>query len=240
MTRIIGRGIAIVITAVFILSLPVNAASIEYLDLKMRGNEMSPAILDGDTVRVKICTDGSLIKVGPKSSTNPGDIIVYCAGAAVSQPSSMWMCGRAISKYYRDGHWYFKTEVDNSSEADPWEVPDHFLLGVVAEVVHSGNSQSAPLPSYTESDTESSDLSTVTVEFAIGVTIGFIFGLAAKRHLPKVTRLPIVSNFPASSNKEPDAGPDPDRNRLTFGSPFLALFMRMPELAEMYRERKRY
>lgn len=102
---------------------------------------MAPAICDGDNVKVKICTNGTLIQAGPKNSAHPGDIIVYCAAAAVSVPQYMWMCGRAVNKYRKDGKWCFKTQIDSSPEPDPWEVPEHYLLGVVVEVTHSANPQ---------------------------------------------------------------------------------------------------
>jgi hypothetical protein len=130
--------------------------------------------------------------------------------------------------------------VDNRSEPDSWEVLEYFLLGVVVEIVHDGTPQSNPPPSYTESGTELPDLSTAAVELVIGVAIGFMLGFATKRHFPRWARMPLFSDFPASPEQESKGGPDPDRNRLTFGSPFLALYLRMPELAEMYRERERY
>lgn len=86
---------------------------------------MAPAICDGDTVRVKICTNGTLIQAGPKNNTRPGDIIVYCAAAAVSVPEYMCMCGRAVNKYRKDREWRFKTQIDSSSEPEPWEVQEH-------------------------------------------------------------------------------------------------------------------
>jgi hypothetical protein len=109
--------------AVFLFSffLRISVASVGAIDdlyLTCRGNEMAPAICDGDTVRVRVCVNGTLIQAGPKNSTHPGDIIVYCAAAAVSMPQSMWMCSRAVEKYRKDGEWCFKTQMDNLSEPD--------------------------------------------------------------------------------------------------------------------------
>jgi len=125
-----------------------EATKTEYLYLKGKGNDMAPVILDGDTVKVKICTDGALIRAGPKNSTNPGDIIVYCAGAAIAEPKYMWACGRAVAKYRKNGEWYLKTQLDNNLEPDPWEVPGHYLLGVVVEVIHGASAQNYEQTSY--------------------------------------------------------------------------------------------
>jgi hypothetical protein len=140
---------------------------------------MAPAICDGDTVRVKICTNGTLIQAGPKNSTRPGDIIVYCAAAAVSVPEYMWMCGRAVNKYRKDGEWRFKTQIDSSSELDPWEVPEHYLLGVVDGVVHGANPQdyrsTSTRPSY--DDGQGLDIPTLVFYLLTGIVIGAVGGV---------------------------------------------------------------
>jgi hypothetical protein len=169
-----------VVVFTLLFALPTHANT-EYLYLTMSGDDMAPAICNGDTMKVKICTDGTLIEAGPANTTNPGDIIVYCAGAAVAYPKHMWMCGRAISKYFEDGHWYFKTKVDNSLESDPWEVPDYFLLGVVVEVTSNGNFQKSPLPSSTDSSVKLPNTLTIPLELATGIALGLFLGLAAKK-----------------------------------------------------------
>jgi hypothetical protein len=181
MKKMAGRALAIVGFMLF-LATPIQAKT-EYLCLTANGDDMAPAICDGDTVKVKICTDGSLIRAGSANSTNPGDIIVYCAGAALAQPESMWACGRAISKYFRDGHWYLKTQLDNNPEPDPWEVPDYFLLGVVAEVTHNGNLQNKPPTSDGNSSIKLPNIPTFLLELTTGIAFGLLLGSAAKKAL---------------------------------------------------------
>jgi hypothetical protein len=166
--------------------LRISVASVRAIDdlyLTCRGNEMAPAICDGDTVRVRICVNGTLIQAGPKNSTHPGDIIVYCAAAAVSVPQSMWMCGRAVEKYRKDGEWCFKTQMDNMSEPDAWEVPEHYLLGVVDEVTHGASPQSyEPTPNASHESSSSTDLpdpslTTLAVDFVTGIIIGAVIAV---------------------------------------------------------------
>lgn len=133
---------------------------------------MAPAICDGDTVKVEICANGTRIHAAPKNSTHPGDIIVYCAGVIVPTPSSMWTCGRAIKKYLNNGKWCFKTQLDNSSEPDPWEVPEHALLGVVVEVIRGRNSLNKPISIQYFEDF---DVSRV-VDFFTGIMMGVAIG----------------------------------------------------------------
>lgn len=107
----------------------VKALSIQYLSLTVNGDSMYPTIRDGDTVKVKICVNGSLIK--------SGDIIVYCTIATHnSNPNAMWIAHRVIEKYQKDRTWCFKTKGDNNPTLDPWEVPEYYLLGVVVEIIH--------------------------------------------------------------------------------------------------------
>jgi hypothetical protein len=167
--------------SLFILSAPVQSAT-EHLSLTVKGDVMAPAICDGDTVRVKICTDGALIKVGPVNRTDPGDIIVYCAGAAVAQPQHMWMCGRAVSKHFEDGHWYIKTQLDSSPEPDPWSVPEYFLLGVIVEVIHAGNAQNKQL-SDMNSTGELPKIFEFSLCLAMGICIGLMLGLSPRASL---------------------------------------------------------
>jgi hypothetical protein len=190
MAKVSARALKGLVTLVLVLFLVVSVgAAPEYLDLTTVGDDMAPAILNGDTVRVKICTDGSLIKAGLLTSENPGDIIVYCAGAIVPEPRSMWTCGRAISKCLRDGQWYFKTKVDNASEPDPWEVPGYALLGVVVDVIHTGHAPSAASTSETPQTTETSSQGgpdSFVFDFAIGILLGLVLGFVTKEVLFKV------------------------------------------------------
>jgi hypothetical protein len=166
-----------------------SVGAIDDLYLTCRGNEMAPAICDGDTVRVRVCVNGTLIQAGPLNSTHPGDIIVYCAAAAVPMPQSMWMCGRAVRKYQKDGEWCFKTQMDNLSEPDAWEVPEHYLLGVVDQVMRGASPQSyEPTPNASPQSSGSADLpdpslTMLAVDFVTGIIIGAVIGvLAAKAY----------------------------------------------------------
>jgi len=205
------KTIAVCLAAIALASHLVTTVSAgdEYLDLVARGNDMAPTICTGDTVRVKICTNGSLIRTGSQTSGSLGDIIVYCAGAVMPQPPSMFTCGRAISKRFEGGHWYFKTKMDNNTEADAWEVPEYGLLGVVVEVIHDANgnpstSETGPQNGQLTSETDMGlpDMSTL-LDFAVGIALGLILGFTAKKMLSrtklKTGRIP--SEF--SSAREP-------------------------------------
>jgi len=166
-----------------------SVGAIDDLLLTCRGNEMAPAICDGDTVRVRICVNGTLIHAGTKNSTHPGDIIVYCAAAAVPEPQSMWMCGRAVNKYRIDGEWCFKTQMDSSLEPDAWEVPEHYLLGIVDEVMHGANRQDYETtpnasPQFSNGEDPShSNVLTLVVDLVTGIGVGVIIGvIMAKVH----------------------------------------------------------
>ena len=183
-----GLVVAIFLFPVFFRISVVSVGAIDDLMLSCRGNEMAPAICDGDTVRVRVCVDGALIQVGSKNSTHPGDVIVYCAAAAVSVPKSMWMCGRALDKYRKDGEWCFKTQMDSSPDPDAWEVPEHYLLGVVDEVIHSASPQNiepASNPSFGPSVSEDlaslDELLTFAADLITGIVIGVLIGRVVAR-----------------------------------------------------------
>jgi hypothetical protein len=174
---------------------PAEAIKTEYLYLTNRGNDMAPAICDGDTVKVKICTNGTLIQAGSKNSTHPGDIIVYCAGAAVAVPKYMWMCGRAVKKYWKDGEWCFKTQLDSSPEPDAWEVPEHYLLGVVVEVTRGANPQNYQPTSNQSSneDIEGFNVLTLVVDLFTGIVIGAVIGAAVAKAYTAHERTDLVA-----------------------------------------------
>jgi hypothetical protein len=174
MTKTLTCGIAILSLA-FLLVVSVDAAP-EYLTLTGTGNDMAPAICDGDSVTVKLCNDGSLIKAGPQNGTNPGDIIVYCTIATPYRPSAMWTCGRAVYKYFNDGNWYFKTKLDNAQEPDPWEVPEYFILGVVVQVTHDSGYSSASSETQTPQANPLTDTGSLLLEFVAGSALGLVLG----------------------------------------------------------------
>lgn len=132
----------------FFILVSVCAASTEYVYLLGGGDSMVPIIREGDTVKVKVCRNGTMIKVGYCNSSQPGDIIVYGAIAAIAyipRPKCMWICHRAIDKYTRNGTWYFETKGDNNPDIDPWEVSERYILGVVVEVIPDRAVETEPL-----------------------------------------------------------------------------------------------
>jgi len=177
-------------------SVTTKAAAIEYVYLSSCGISMAPTINEGDTVRVKVCTNGTMIKSGLQNSSDPGDIIVYCVIAAMAyipQPKSMWICDRAIDKYVKNGVWYFKTKCDNSLEPDPWEVSEYSLLGIVVEVIPNKAGQNElPEPSHEnlEEGVESIDpiyrLAIASV-FIIGSFVGIFLGIITAEAYRKLT-----------------------------------------------------
>ena len=135
-------------------------------------------------MKVKLRLNETSTKVGFWNSSNPGDIIVYCAIAALAYippPKCMWICHRVIEKYERDGKWFFRTMGDNNLEPDPWEVPHYTVLGLVVEIYSHNHSKSGQDGySYTAPSqfTLSSDMNDLELigELAIGIFIGLTFG----------------------------------------------------------------
>jgi signal peptidase I len=156
----------------------VNAVP-EHLYLTVRGDSMVPALTEGDTVKVKLGVDGSSIDVG--------DIIVYCTIATMAynpNPDAMWIGHRVVEKYQRNGKWYFKTKGDNVPEPDPWEVPEHFLLGVVVGVTCMKTKPS----SYSHENLSVTIDHMIIGEFFLGLVIGVLLRLAIIRHSRKRMR----------------------------------------------------
>lgn len=194
MKKMMIKGLAVVGFILFLVT-PVQATP-EYLYLTANGNEMAPTICNGDTARVQVCSNVSLINPGSQTNLDSGDIIVYCDAVTGSQPRAMWTCGRVISKYFKDGHWYFKTKLDNRTEPDPWEVPDYSLLGVVVDVIPNGNNldkgSARATNSQREQPTSKADprfglpeFPTLVFDFNVGIALGLILGLTIKKVLPK-------------------------------------------------------
>jgi hypothetical protein len=179
--------VAIFLLPIFLRISVASAGAIGDVLLTCRGNEMAPAICDGDTVRVRVCFNGTLIQAGPKNSTHPGDIIVYCAAAAVPVPQSMWICSRAVDKYRKDGEWCFSTQMDGNSEMDAWEVREHYLLGVVDEVMHGANPQNYESTTNASSwssgseDLPGFDILTLAADILTGIMIGIVIGAVVAR-----------------------------------------------------------
>jgi signal peptidase I len=223
------------------LAATVRAASSEYMDFTMRGSGMEPTIYDGDTVVIKICTDVSLIRTGPQTAANPGDIIVYCAAAVIPEPQSMFTCGRAINKYCKDGSWYFKTKLDNNTEPDSWEVPAYALLGVVVEIRHAGNTPSPSSTSEANSPTDqaasdpvtdfgSANILAFTADFTMGMVLGLLLGLAMRNRRGKRDFFGSCPPTFGFIEKAPEVHTDHERDRILLQQPqFLAFYLRASE-----------
>jgi hypothetical protein len=72
--------------------------------------------------------------------------------------------------------------MDNLSEPDAWEVPEHYLLGVVDDVMHSASPQSYGSSSDASSQSSSGEdlpylgLLTLAVDLVMGIIIGAVIG----------------------------------------------------------------
>lgn len=168
-------------------------ASPECLSLTANGNGMAPTICNGDIIRVQLDINVSLINPGSQTNPSSGDIIIYAAMVA-GYVGAMWTCSRVISKYFKDGHWYFKTKMDNRTEPDPWEVPDYSLLGIVVDVIPNvknpdSGSATAANSLYNQSSSEVGprgglpEFATLMLEFTIGIALGSTLGLAIEKGL---------------------------------------------------------
>lgn len=136
---------------------------------------MAPTITTGQTVKVKIGYDGAILKAGLQNSSHPGDLIVYStivASSHIPQPKSMWICHRVVDKYAKNGSWYFRTMGDNNPQIDPWEVPGHFVLGVVVEIGCIN-----PTTRRQNSQTMKSLEPTLSLEALGDLAVGIVFGL---------------------------------------------------------------
>ena len=169
---------ATALTIAIVIATP--AWALDSLELTARGNEMAPTILDGDTVHVQICINASLVQTGSRTDTHPGDIIVYCALAA-GCTSSMWMCGRAISKHYDGQYWIIQTQMDNNCQPDDWTVPEYDLLGIVTQISHNSNAQNQQSThtnqqsaSQPPQDQEQDDSDQYLLDFAKGMALCLI------------------------------------------------------------------
>lgn len=144
--RNVSTTVVCIVLALFVLSLfTVEASSTQYMQLTGRGSSMYPTIKEGDRLTIQLCTDGSLINVG--------DIIAYSTIATGASLDYMWIGHRVVDKYMKDGNWYFETKGDNNPEADPWEVPEYWLLGIVVNIEHT---ESSNVPTDTTSQMDNS------------------------------------------------------------------------------------
>lgn len=150
------------------------------MTLTANGNSMFPTILDGDTIIVELSNEGERIKAGPKNSSTPGDIIVYCtiaATACMPEPKAMWIGHRAILKYVKDGVWYFKTQGDGNSKPDEWEVPEYYLLGVVVQITHSMHTQVDRVGTSNDNPLTPFDSLILPAEFLGGIGLGVLISM---------------------------------------------------------------
>ena len=197
------------VSLIIFLVIPTHASP-EYLCLTANGNEMAPAICNGDSIIVILGADASLIN--PESRANPssGDIIVYAATVA-GYEGAMWTCGRVISKYFKDGHWCFKTKLDSRAKPDPWEVLDYEILGIVVDVVPNRNIQDKGSTTATSRKKESlatgdlrfgmPDFPTCVFDFSVGIALGAILGLTITR---LVSRLYMIKDSRSRDLREND------------------------------------
>jgi len=161
-TTIVFIALALLISSFF----TATASSAEYVQLTGRGSSMYPTMEEGDRLTIQLCADGSLINVG--------DIIAYSTIATGRFFDYMWIGHRVVDKYVKDGDWYFKTKGDNNSEADSWEVPEYWLLGIVVNIEHTETSN---VSTDTTSQTDLSQTTSSTPSFVVGTqTWLIIFG----------------------------------------------------------------
>lgn len=161
--------------------------SVEYLYLTAGGESMTPTISRGQTIKVKIGYNGTIVKAGFLNSSQPGDLLVYGSIAATShipQPNAMWICHRVVDKYPKNGSWYFRTKGDNNPQIDPWEVPGHFVLGVVVEI--GGIS---PTISRQESQTTKSFDPTFSLDVLGDLAVGMVIGLTVGTVILKIRKI---------------------------------------------------
>lgn len=170
--HILTLGFLFTLSISFLLS---RADSVEFIYLTAGGESMAPTISAGQAVKVKIGYNGTILKAGLQNSSHPGDIIVYGTIVALShipQPKSMWICHRVVDKYAKNGSWYFRTKGDNNPQIDPWEVPGHFVLGVVVEI-----SCINPTISRQKGQTMKSLEPTFSLKTFGDLAVGIVFGL---------------------------------------------------------------
>jgi len=140
--------LAVVVVSVFAFWIGLTTAlKTEYPMLAVASGSMEPTLYKGDLIMVQGVLDGYDIKVGPKDSAEPGDIIVF---HKPTDPSEL-IVHRAIDKELRGGTWYFQTKGDANSGADNWDgnwktdcdLAENYLVGKV--VGHVSNIGYIPL-----------------------------------------------------------------------------------------------
>jgi len=110
--------LAVVVVSVFAFWIGLTTAlKTEYPMLAVASGSMEPTLYKGDLIMVQGVSTGYDIKVGPKDSAEPGDIIVF---HKPTDPSEL-IVHRAIDKELRGGTWYFQTKGDANSGADNWD-----------------------------------------------------------------------------------------------------------------------
>ena len=128
--------LAVVVVSVFAFWIGLTTAlKTEYPMLAVASGSMEPTLYKGDLIMVQGVSTGYDIKVGPKDSAEPGDIIVF---HRPTDPSEL-IVHRAIDKELRGGVWYFQTKGDANFSPDSWELAEDHLVGkVVGHVSHIG------------------------------------------------------------------------------------------------------
>jgi len=133
--------LAVVVVSVFAFWIGLTTAlKTEYPMLAVASGSMEPTLDKCDLIMVQGVLDGYDIKVGPKDSAEPGDIIVF---HKPRDPSEL-IVHRAIDKELRDEMWYFQTKGDANHGPDDWgpgecDLAENYLVGkVVGHVSHIG------------------------------------------------------------------------------------------------------
>lgn len=128
--------LAVVVVSVFAFWIGLTTAlKTEYPMLAVASGSMEPTLYKGDLIMVQGVSNGYDIKVGPKDSAEPGDIIVFHKPTDTSE----LIVHRAIDKELRGGIWYFQTKGDANSGADNWDgnwktdcdLAENYLVGKV-------------------------------------------------------------------------------------------------------------
>ena len=137
--------LAVVVVSVFAFWIGLTTAlKTEYPMLAVASGSMEPTLYKGDLIMVQGVLDGYDIKVGPKDSAEPGDIIVF---HKPTDPSEL-IVHRAIDKEFRGEMWHFQTKGDANNYPDNWgqgdcDLAENYVVGKV--VGHVSNIGYIPL-----------------------------------------------------------------------------------------------
>lgn len=94
---------------------------------------MRPTLQVGDLIIVQGVPNASNINAAPKDASEPGDIIVFFNPRKGFRDPNDLIVHRAINKSLneKDGKWYFKTQGDNNTREDGWDLQEDYVVGKV-------------------------------------------------------------------------------------------------------------